>query len=75
MNGFFWNSDGRRQIDAGEGTEIFVSISAAIFELSRKSSKGGAEFALPRSGARDYGQIIPYISLASENTLLSCGAV
>ena len=29
------------QIDAGEGTESFVCISAAVFELSRKSGRGG----------------------------------
>ena len=36
-----------RQIGAREGTESFVSISAAVFELSRKSGRGGAESAPP----------------------------
>ena len=38
---FFWNFSGGRQIDAGEGTERFVSISVAVFELSRKSGMEG----------------------------------
>ena len=43
----FRNFGGRRQFDAGEGTESFASISAAVFELSRKSGRGGAIFAPP----------------------------
>ena len=39
-------------IDAGEGTENLVSISAAVFELSRKSGRGG-NLPPPLSGARD----------------------
>ena len=31
IDGFVWNVDGRRQIDAGEGTESFALISAAVF--------------------------------------------
>ena len=41
LDGFFSNIGARRQIDAEEGTESFVSISAAVFELSRKSGRGG----------------------------------
>ena len=50
MNGFFWNFGGRRQIDASEGSESFVSISETDFDLSKKSGRG-AEFP-PPSGAR-----------------------
>ena len=39
-------------MDAGEGTESFVSISAAIFELSRKSGRGEAAESAPPDGAR-----------------------
>ena len=38
---FFLKVDGRRQIDAEKGTEIFAPISAVVFELSRKSGRGG----------------------------------
>ena len=37
-------------MDAAEGTESFASISAAVFELSRKSGRGGD--IPPPSGAR-----------------------
>ena len=47
LDGFFWNFGGRRQIDAGEGTESFASISAAVFELSRKSGRGGGNICPP----------------------------
>ena len=33
----FLNFGGRRQVHAGEGTESFTAICAAVFELSRKS--------------------------------------
>ena len=49
--GLFWNFDDRRQIDAEEGTKSFASISAAVFELSRKSGRGGGDIP-PSSGAR-----------------------
>ena len=39
LNGLFLNFDGRRQIDAGEGTVGFAPMSAAIFELSRKTGR------------------------------------
>ena len=42
---------GRHQIDAGERTESFASISAAVFDLSRKVGWGGAFFAPPPSQA------------------------
>ena len=44
LNGFFWYFGGRRQIDAGES---FASISAAVFELSRKSGRGGGRICPP----------------------------
>ena len=49
-NRFFWNFGGRRQIDAEEGAESFVSISAAVFELSRKSGRGGQYLPPPPPG-------------------------
>ena len=51
LDGFFLNCGGRRQIVAEEGTRSLALISAAVFELSRKSGRGGAIFA-PPSGAR-----------------------
>ena len=51
MDDFFWNYDGRRQIDEGEGTEGFESISAAVFELSRISGKGAESTPPPQRGA------------------------
>ena len=45
LNGCFWNFCGRREIDAWEGTETFVSVSDAVFELSRKTGRGWAESA------------------------------
>ena len=52
IDGFFKNFDGDCQIDAGEDTESFTLISAAVLELSRKSGMGGGDIR-PRSGARD----------------------
>ena len=49
LDGFFGNFGGRRQIDAGEGTESFASISAAVFELSRTAGRGGGNSA-PTAG-------------------------
>ena len=46
-----WNFSERRQIDAGEDTENFASISASIFELSRKSGMGDRISPAP-TGAR-----------------------
>ena len=40
IDGIFWNFGGRRQINVEKGTESFASISAAVFELSRKSGRG-----------------------------------
>ena len=40
LPGYFWNLDTRRQIEAGWGTESFASISAAVFDLSRKLGRG-----------------------------------
>ena len=40
LTDFSKNFGGRRQIDAGEGTKRFASISAAVFEASRKSGMG-----------------------------------
>ena len=41
IDGFFsWYFGSRRQIDAGAGTENFVSIYAAVFALWRKSGRG-----------------------------------
>ena len=51
LNRFSRHSDGRRQIDVGEGTESFVSISAAVFELSRKSGRGGGQNVSPQRDA------------------------
>ena len=48
--GFFQSFGGRRQIDVGQGNVSFASISAAVFEQSRKSSRGGAIFAPPAAG-------------------------
>ena len=48
LDGYLWNFGDRRQIDAGEGTKSFAPISAAVFELSRKSSRGGGRICLPR---------------------------
>ena len=42
---------GRHQIDAGEGTESLASMSAAVFDLSRKVGRG-AFVAPPPSQAR-----------------------
>ena len=36
----FVNFNGRRQINADEGTECFAPISAAVFGLLRKSGRG-----------------------------------
>ena len=47
LDGFFWNFSGRRQIDDGEGTESFASIPDAVFELSRKSGRGGGNMSPP----------------------------
>ena len=51
LDGVFWNFGGRRQIDGGEGTESFALITAAVFELSRKSGRVGGNIC-PPSGAR-----------------------
>ena len=41
LNGFFRNFGRRRQIEAGEGTESFASVSADVFDISRKVGRGG----------------------------------
>ena len=46
----FWKFGYIRHINAGEGTDSFASISAAVFELSRKPGRG-AEFAPPPGSA------------------------
>ena len=40
LRGFFQNFGRKRQIDAGEGTVSFTSISVAVFELTRKPGRG-----------------------------------
>ena len=40
IEGFLWNFNGRRQINADESKECFASISAAVFVLLRKSGRG-----------------------------------
>ena len=53
---FFWNFARRRQIDAEWGTESLATISAVVFELSRKYGKGGGGNIYPppaRRGLRD----------------------
>ena len=47
---FFWNFDGRRQVDAGEGTKSFASISVAVLQEVRErwstwyDDRGGRAF-------------------------------
>ena len=42
-DGFLCDFDGRRQVDAGLGTESFVSISDAVFEILKHMWMGKAK--------------------------------
>ena len=52
IDGFFWNLCGRCQIDAGEGTESFASISAAVFFFSCRENPAGGRHCPPPRGVR-----------------------
>ena len=58
LNGFFSNFGERRQVDAEKGTKSFALISAAFFELSRKSGRGLDLPPPPTSGARVKTQVL-----------------
>ena len=49
LNGFFWNFGGRRQIDAGDGTESFASMSDAVLSY-RENPAGGGAYLPPPAG-------------------------
>ena len=48
IDGFFWNVDGRRQIDVGEGTVSFASFSALF--LSYRENPAGGNIPPPPAG-------------------------
>ena len=51
LDGFFWNFIGRHQIDAGEGTKRFKSISAAVLSY-RENPAGWGDIRPPPPAGR-----------------------